>query len=67
MSQSSVLEWLKEHPNSWYSSNQIIESIKEGTANIRTNLMKLRATNFIDWKLSKNSKNKTIFLYRYRK
>ena len=70
MSQETFLEFLKGHPNRWYSATQMSQIMfknRKYSAPLFTSLKKLRKTDFMEWKERTNSSRNSIFLYKYKK
>jgi len=52
ISQETVLTFLREHPDRYWSAKEIAKGLKLGSvSSITVNLQKLRKTNFIKFKL----------------
>tara|TARA_R100000750_G_C2326738_1_gene88498 strand:+ start:139 stop:333 length:195 start_codon:yes stop_codon:yes gene_type:complete len=63
MSQQETYEFLKRNSNKWYSAEQISLELGHSTNAVRTNLMKLRRTEWIEFK--DGVVGKKPYLYRY--
>ena len=50
ISQSEVYEFLKQNKGKWYTAKQLAEELKLSVNCLRTNLMKLRKTGWIEFK-----------------
>ena len=62
MGQQDIIQFLKEHPNKWYSAKDL-KPYGSSTA-----LMKLRKAGFVDYKIDYNYKISYIskFYYKYK-
>ncbi len=49
MSQSSVLQLLKKHPDRWFTVKQIAKSLNQNQPSINNNLRKLKHWNLIEY------------------
>jgi DNA-binding MarR family transcriptional regulator len=65
MSQAEIFEFLKErykkNPNKWWTVKEMMKFLNLTKTSINHNLSKLRKTDFIEFKITKNP-----FKYRYR-
>lgn len=62
MSQQDIYNFLKQHPDKWFTAREINEYLKLSQGSISNNLKKLRQRNAVDYKRVE----KKGFIYKYR-
>lgn len=62
MSQQDIYNFLKQHPDRWFTAREINEYLKLSQGSISNNLKKLRQRNAVDYKRVE----KKGFIYKYK-
>ena len=69
MGQQTVLDFLKKHPNKWFTAKEIAERLGLNDGCVRASLRRLRK-DFVNYqKVMKeiNRKNTEVYIYQYKK
>ena len=66
MSQDTVLQFLREHPNKWYSASQIQPHLNQKLASVTMNLQKLRFQRAVLFEMKKYYKGKDKYYYKHK-
>ena len=67
MGQQEVYDYLKAHPNKWFTSKEISHGMDQAIGSVTVCLKKLRMRNEIQYKTSGLRKGKRIqYLYRFK-
>ena len=64
MGQQEVYDFLKNHPDRWFTSREISEALGISIGSVTMSLKKLRKSGIIDWE---STGKKNTFRYRYKK
>ena len=62
MSQQDIYNFLKQHPDRWFTAREINEHLKLSQGSISNNLKKLRQRNAVEYKRIE----KKGYIYRYK-
>jgi predicted transcriptional regulator len=67
MGQQDVYDYLKAHPNKWFSSKEISQGMNQSIGSVTVCLKKLRIKNEINYKPTGLRKGKRVqYLYKYK-